>query len=164
MDSHLGIDAVTESSRLEFRPEILDLIIAAALGGLALAFWHGAAAFDEGDASGVGPATFPRGLALLLGVVALILALRAAVGLARFQPQATASIERPLAVALGIVLVALFPLLMSSLGYYLATTVWLPLLLFVAGYRKPIGILVYTAGFLAFVKLGFDMILRTPLP
>ena len=95
MDSHLGIDAVTESSRLEFRPEILDLIIAAAIGGLALAFWHGAAAFDEGDASGVGPATFPRGLALLLGVVALILALRAAVGLARFQPQATASIERP---------------------------------------------------------------------
>ena len=41
---------------------------------------------------------------------------------------------------------------------------WLPLLLFVAGSRKPIGILVYTAGFLAFVKLGFDMILRTPLP
>jgi hypothetical protein len=60
--------------------------------------------------------------------------------------------------------VALFPLLMSSLGYYLATAAWLPLLLFVAGYRKPIGILVYTAGFLAFVKLGFDMILRTPLP
>ena len=154
----------SESPRLEFRPEILDLFIATALGGLALAFWFGAAAFDEGDASGVGPATFPRGLALLLGVVTLILALRAAVGLARLRPQATASIERPLAVALGIVLVALFPLLMSSLGYYLATAAWLPLLLFVAGYRKPIGILVYTAGFLAFVKLGFDMILRTPLP
>ena len=153
-----------ESPRVEFRPEILDLIIAAALGGLALAFWYGAAAFDEGDASGVGPATFPRGLALLLGVVALMLALRALVGLRGLASHTTTVIERPVAVGLGIGLVVLFPILMSSLGYYLATAIWLPLLLWVAGYRKPIGILAYTAGFLAFVKLGFGMLLRTPLP
>jgi putative tricarboxylic transport membrane protein len=187
MDTRPGVDAVNEprpgdpgaeldvapaesaladasAPRLDFRSEVLDLVIAAALGGLAVAFWFGAAAFDESDASGIGPATFPRGLALLLGVVTLMLALHAALALRGSGPQATTVVERPAAVVLGIALVVLFPLLMTALGYYLATALWLPLFLYVAGYRKPLGILVYTAGFLAFVKVGFDMILHTPLP
>lgn len=142
----------------------VDLVLGLVLAAGALALWLAAGSFDEVDNTGVGPATFPRGIAILLGATALGLAARgvaAMVGLAAREPVIT---QRPIAVALGIGLVCLFPPLMIAAGYYVAVAVWLPAFLLVAGYRKPVGIVLITASFLVFAWLVFGTLLGVRLP
>jgi hypothetical protein len=62
------------------------------------------------------------------------------------------------------VLVIVYPLLLSHLGFYLATGPWLLVLLFVTGNRKPLPMVLCAAGFLIFTKVIFDMLIGIPLP
>jgi hypothetical protein len=75
---------------------------------LAAAFWIGAAQFDEADASGIGAATFPRGIAVLLGVAAATLVVRAVAALSGRIPSTITVTERPGSVIAGMGLVILF--------------------------------------------------------
>jgi hypothetical protein len=149
---------------LVVRSEIIDLVVGVCLALLAAAFWLGAAQFYEVDVTGTGPATFPRGIAVLLGVGAILLVARALVTLRGKGPAALTIAGRPGHVTAGIVLVVLFPVLMTILGYYISTAILMPALFVVAGYRKPLGIIIYTAGFLAFARVAFEMILGVRLP
>ena len=73
-------------------------------------------------------------------------------------------IRHPAAVLLAVVLVAAYPTLLAYLQYYLATALWLPPFLWLAGMRRSLGIVLTTAGFLLFTKVLFQMALGTPLP
>jgi len=149
---------------LPLRGEVIDAVVAACLVVTALGFWFGAASFAEVDSTGIGPATFPRDLAVLLGVGSCMLLARSLAGLSGWAPAAVVVTERPIPVVVGIALVAAFPLLMTSLGYYVASALWMPALFLAAGYRKPIGIVLYTAGFMLFARVAFEMILGVRLP
>jgi Tripartite tricarboxylate transporter TctB family len=150
--------------RLVVRAAIIDLAVGLALVAVAAVFWFAAADFDEADSTGIGAATFPRGIAVLLGVAAAMLAARAILSLCGRLPSVTSVISRPGHVLAGMGLVILFPVLMSNLGYYIGSALWMPALFVVAGYRKPLGIVILTAGFLVFAKVGFEMILGVRLP
>ena len=64
----------------------------------------------------------------------------------------------------GIALIIAFPVVMARFGYYPAMGLLIPSLLWVAGYRRPLGFVLYTVGFLVFTKLVFGLILKVPLP
>lgn len=149
---------------LVLRLETLEILVGAALVGVAAWFWIGAGDIEEEGGPGIGPTAFPKGLALCLGAAALVLVGRAAMRLAsrRFGPESVTG--RPLYVLAGIALVVAFPAVMTRFGYYPAMGLLIPSLLWVAGYRKPLGFVLYTAGFLAFTKLVFGLILKIPLP
>jgi hypothetical protein len=150
--------------RLTIRSDIINLIAGIAIIAAAVTFWVAAPGFDEQDATGVGPATFPKGIAALMGVCALVLIGQAIVRLIWFgHASVEVTTERPFPVLAGIILVAIYPALMATIGYYIATAVWMPVFLLVAGYRKPIGIALCTMSFLVFAKIVFDMILSVRL-
>lgn len=155
---------VPEARPLELAGGAVDLVLGLVLAAAAAVLWLSAAGFDEVDNTGVGPATFPRGVSALLGATALIIAGRGIAALAGFAAREPVVTHRPLAVALGIGLVCAFPPLMTTAGYYAAVAVWLPAFLLVAGYRKPVGIVVTTAGFIAFAWLVFQTLLGVRLP
>lgn len=150
--------------RLVLHSGLIDLIAGIALTSVAALFHVVAATFDEVDNTGTGPATFPKGIAILIGVTSTILAVRGLLALLAPAGSSRVTVGRPWAVAAGIGLVCAFPLMMTTLGYHPAIAIWLPAFLLVAGYRKPIGILLYTAGFMAFAKIAFEAILGVRLP
>ena len=152
------------TGRLAVRSEVIDLLVGFGLLILAAAFWLGAAQFDDVDVTGIGPATFPRGIALLLGVASVMLVARAIAALGGRTPAGINVTGRPGHVVAGMALVILFPVLMTNLGYFVGSALWMPALFVVAGYRKPLGIVLLTAGFLAFAKVAFEMILGVRLP
>jgi hypothetical protein len=164
-DPERGDEAGEGASRpLVLRLEILEILIGGALCGVAGWFWVAAGDIPDEGEPGIGPTAFPMGLALCLGAAALILVGGAVRRIAsrRFGPESVTG--RPLYVLAGIALVAAFPAVMMRFGYYPAMGLLVPSLLWVAGYRKLLGILLYTAGFLAFTKLVFGLILKVPLP
>jgi hypothetical protein len=162
-----SLDGVAEQGpdrALVVRLEVLEIAVGAALCAVAAWFWIAAADIDDEGGPGIGPTAFPKGIALVLAAAALLLIVQAAMRLVsgRLGPESVTG--RPLYVLAGIVLVVAFPALMQWLGYYPAMGLLIAALLGVAGYRKPLGIALYTAGFLVFTKVVFGMILKTPLP
>lgn len=140
---------------------LVDLVAGLFLAAAGVGLYLVARSFDEVDNTGVGPATFPKGIAVLIVVTAVMLALRGAFpGLAS---AAQVRIGRPLAVFGAIALIAVFPALMAGLGYYPAMAIWMPALLLISGYTRPVGILLTTAGFLAFAKIAFELALSVRL-
>jgi hypothetical protein len=142
----------------------MEMIVGVVLALAAVAIWLTAHAFDDAEGDAVGPATFPKGIAILLGVTAMLLAgqgLLARRGRSRLERVA---IGRPFGVIGGAVLMIVFPALMKLIGYYAATAVFLPAFLLVAGYTRPLGILLVTAGFLIFAKVAFELALGVRLP
>ena len=135
---------------------------AALLLALAAFMWLGAADIEGGGNGLVGPDGFPRLIAALLGAGSLALLLLSIRDLRRGV--APIVITRPLAVAGAIVLVALYPVLITVLGFYAATVIWMVPFLLLAGMRSLIGIAASVAGFLLFTKVLFEMVLGTPLP
>jgi hypothetical protein len=163
-DGAAGAVSEEASRPLVIRLEILEIVIGAAICGVAAWFWFAAAGIDDEGGPGIDPTAFPKGLALCLGAAALVLMGRAVMRIASGRLDPVSVTGRPLSVLAGIVLVAVFPAAMTRLGYYPAMGLLIPSLLWVAGYRKPLGIVLYTAGFLAFTKVVFGLILKVPLP
>ena len=54
--------------------------------------------------------------------------------------------------------------LLEPLGFYLASLLFLPVAMVTQGSRKPLSIVLTTAGVLLFVFLVFEMLLAVPLP
>lgn len=130
---------------------------------LAAWLWIGAADIDAVGGGGLGPDTFPRLVAALLALCCLVLLIQSVRG-ALSRSGGSIEVSRPVQVVAAIVLVCVYPPLIGALGYYLATVLWMPPFLFLAGMRKPIGILASVAGFLLFAKVMFQMALGIPLP
>ena len=151
--------------RLVVRAGLLELIVASSLALVALWLWIGSYGFEGSGKGLMGPAAFPRGVALLLGGASLFMACRAALQLARGVGTAEPiSFRRPGAVLGAAVLIVLYPLLLSHFGYYATTGLWLLALLWMVGQRNPIWAIITTLSFLVAVKFAFQMAMGIPLP
>lgn len=165
MQTHSGTPhGDRQPDRLRIPAWAVDLAAGAAIVTAAGWFILQALGFEEADHTGVGPATFPMGIAILLALCGLLLAGRGVLAMRGGSLALPVEIGRPLWVLAGVALVAVFPALMTTAGYYITTAVWLPAFLLVAGYRKPVGMALVTFGFLAFAKVAFEMILGVRLP
>lgn len=152
----------TGSGGLVLAGRLVDLGAGLILAAAGAVLFLVARSFDEVDNTGVGPATFPKGIAVLIVVTAAILALRGSLPGPATPTQVR--IGRPLAAIAAVALIGAFPSMMMHLGYYPAMALWMPALLVVSGYRRPIGILLTTAGFMAFAKIAFELALSVRLP
>jgi hypothetical protein len=165
MQSHSDApDGDRQPDRLRIPGWTADFVAGLAVVTAAAWFVIQALGFEEADHTGVGPATFPVGIAILLGMCGAVLAIRGMLAGAGKALAPPVEIGRPAWVIAGIALVAAFPWLMTAAGYYVTVALWLPAFLLVAGYRKPVGIVLVTLGFLAFAKVAFEMILGVRLP
>ncbi|MCS0496888.1 tripartite tricarboxylate transporter TctB family protein [Ancylobacter sp. MQZ15Z-1] len=156
--------AVEEDEDFAFRLELGDVLVGAALLALSITFWVLGAQIDDGGEGSIGAATFPRGIALLLGIGALVLFANGLRQLVAGPSGHWVTIGRPLRVLMGIALMLAFAPAMRAVGYYPTMAVYLAATLWVADCRRPLLILAYVAGFLLFSKLVFEMLLSIPLP
>ena len=64
--------------------------------------------------------------------------------------------------AIGILIA--YILVMELVGYYIASIIAIPLLLFVSGVKNVIKVGILSVGFLVFIYIGFDTLLGIPMP
>jgi hypothetical protein len=163
--SHEDDDVDPTASVVRISAAKSDVAAGAALFGLAAWLWHGAADIDVASSNGVGPAFFPRAVAILLAGGSLLLVLQGlAPRLFGIRSDKTIQVQRPGNVLAAIVIVIVYASLLRPLTYYPATALLLPCMLWAAGLRRPVAIVACTIGFLAFTKILFETLLGTPLP
>jgi hypothetical protein len=142
-----------------------DVVAGAAFFALAAWLWHGAGDIEVVSSGGVGPAFFPRAVAILLALGSLLLMVQGLVPrLFGLRPDDTIQVQRPGSVLAAIVIVIGYAALLRPLTYYPATALLLPCMLWAAGLRRPVAIAACTIGFLVFTKILFETVLGTPLP
>lgn len=149
---------------MRLRGEVGDMIVAVALIALAALFFLEGRKLAGLSGPGIGASDFPQGLAALLAAAALLMILVAAGRVLARRPGHLIEVRRPLRVLAGMVLLAAFPVLMERAGYYIAMGVFFAAFLWVADYRRPVGIVVAVCAFLAASWLVFAQLLKIPLP
>ena len=155
---------VLNSRYLSLPMPLLDVLVGAIFMVVALLLWVGADYIDRSKTGLVGPAGFPRGVALIFGAVSLVMALRGAIELCSDRCATAVEFVQPFAVLAAMVLAVAYPLLLGLFNYYLVTGPWLVALFFVTGFRRPLPMLLCACGFLVFAKLIFEMLMGIPLP
>lgn len=143
---------------------MLDSGIGVVMFAMALWFWLEAAAIQSHSRSLMGPVAFPKAISALLALCALLMIGRSLIPSRLAAAAASVSVERPWFVLAAMGMTIAYPLLIGSLGYYLATGLWLPPFLWIAGYRQPLGMAFATLGFLIFTRVIFQHVLGTPMP
>lgn len=148
---------------------IPSVVLESAVGAFMLAvaawFWFESYSIETRAPSSLsGPVAFPRGIAAMLAVCSVLFVWRTVAARIRTGRSRDIPVERPAAVLASMVLVVLYPLMLEWMGFYVATGAWLPVLLWVSGYKRPVGIVLVSAGFLVFTKVVFQQALGTPLP
>lgn len=143
---------------------VADALVALCMLAFAVALWLGAGAFAPGPWKAQNAGAFPRGISLLLGMCSLLLLARAVSARRGAGAQPSVAFRRPRAVAVAMALAIVYPPLIDGIGYYMATGLWLPVLLWVAGCRKPVGVVLASVGFLVFSRIVFQHLLGTPMP
>ncbi|CEP67002.1 Protein of unknown function DUF1468 [Moorella glycerini] len=108
----------------------------------------------------VGPAAFPR----LLSSLVILFALTQIVLSLRKKITDKININEPLLVILGIALSFLYPILISSFGYFYVTPFFLIILILLLGNKNWIHILGVGIGFTLFIYLVFYRFLQVSLP
>lgn len=159
-----GARAHARGGGLRLPAFLLDAGIGAVMLAIALWFWFGSAAIQSQSRGLMSPIAFPRAISAMLVLCAVLLLARSLVPGRLAEASALVSVERPWFVLAAMGMTILYPLLMASLGYYLATALWLPPFFWIAGYRKPVGVALATAGFLVFTRVIFQHVLGTPMP
>ena len=146
-------------------PVVLESAVGVFMLAVAAWFWYASYAIDTRTPSSLsGPVAFPRGVAAMLAVCSVLFVWRTVVARIRAGRSRDIPLDRPLSVLLSMGLIVLYPLMLEWMGFYVATGVWLPVLLWVSGYKRPVGIVLVSAGFLVFTKVVFQQALGTPLP
>ncbi|MGH6678268.1 MAG: tripartite tricarboxylate transporter TctB family protein [Bradyrhizobium sp.] len=148
---------------LRFFGSAVEILVGAVMIAVAGWVWFAAAAIRSSSRGRRGPLAFPRGVALLLAGCSVAMVLRA---LRRRHTPAdrVQEVERYGFVAAAVGMTIVYPLLIGWLGYYIATGLWLPPFLWIAGYRNPLGMLFCSLGFLLFTRVVFQILLGTPMP
>ncbi|MEQ8193776.1 MAG: tripartite tricarboxylate transporter TctB family protein [Rhodospirillales bacterium] len=112
-----------------------------------------------------GVAAFPNTMGLVLLGCSLALA---AIGIVRMRRNGAADekvvIVQPLNVIAAIVLTVIYALVMPYVTYYVATAVWVPLLLLLSSIRSWKSIAILTASLMIFAYLVFELLLNVKLP
>lgn len=67
-------------------------------------------------------------------------------------------------VQIAIGLMVIYYILLTLIGFILATFIFLPLILYVLEYRKPIHVILVTVLGVAFLYISFKVLLGVPLP
>ena len=155
---------VLNSRFLSLPMPLLDVLVGAIFMFVALLLWIGADYIDRSNTGLVGPAGFPRGVALIFGAVSLVMALRGAIELRSARSAAAVEFVQPFAVLAAMIMAVAYPFLLGSFNYYLVTGPWLVVLFFITGFRRPLPMLLCAVGFLVFAKLVFEMLMGIPLP
>lgn len=150
--------------RIQLREAPLDVLFGLLLLLFAVTLWIGADYIEGGNRQLMGPAGFPRGVALILGVSSFLMAIRGLLALRSGSHSDEIVIDQPVAVAVNMALIVAYPILITTFGYYAATGPWLVALLFASGNRKILPIIAYAVGFLIFTKLVFQVVIGVPLP
>jgi hypothetical protein len=115
-------------------------------------------------AQGIQPTVFPRAILILMFILAMIQAIKAA----RLTPQDLSFLKPhkhiPKIVYLTALMLILLPVLMPIIGTFPAFAVFLPALSFLWGERRWTLMALSFAGFTAFVYVLFRLIMNVPLP
>ncbi len=125
---------------------------------LSLFFWMLSARFADGDA--YGPAVVPRLWAFLLTLCSLILYLKVLAGKESEDPKP----GRLDIVLRFIVLLMLYIPAIKFIGYFISTIVFLPVAMWLLGYRNRIAIIVITIAWMLLSYVLFFRILHVALP
>jgi hypothetical protein len=149
---------------LRLRATLLEAGIGGLMFAIALWFWFGADAIQSDSRGLMSPVAFPEAISVLLALCAVLMIVRGLAPLRHAQTANYITVERPWFVLVAMGMTVIYPLLMGAFGYYLATALWLPPFLWVAGYRKPLGLAGATVGFLIFTRVIFQQLLGTPMP
>jgi putative tricarboxylic transport membrane protein len=138
-----------------------ELILAIFLMALALVFYVYSAQFPASmNPDDLGPAAFPRlmaGLVLLLGVAQIVLSCRE-------RKQTKIKIPNKVGLVLGIILMFLYVFLMTRIGYFYTTPVFIFVLLGLLGNRRWGQMALVSAAFTAMAYLVFYKFLMVSLP
>jgi hypothetical protein len=152
-------------ARISLPEALIDVTFGLVLTAFAAALWLGADYIEGNNRTLMGPAGFPRGVALIFGAASLLMTARGLAASFRSTHRDDVVVfHRPLLVVANIALVVAYPILLTSFGYYATTGPWLIALLFATGNRKILPIIGYSIGFLLFTKLVFQMLIGVPLP
>lgn len=147
-------------SEIEVPAALYDVVICGVLAALGLWFVFYALRMPTSDAA-FDPGTFPM---IAGGLLVVLAGLQIALALAGKGARGVVGFQRPLWLAIGMVLVMVFPFAVGAFGYYLVTVIWVPVFGWVAGVRRPLSLLATTAIVLLLAKGVFEMLLGTPLP
>jgi len=109
----------------------------------------------------IGVGTFPKVMGILLILFCAAQVIVSATS-SRRGGRST-SVERPLMVGMGIVMILLFPAAMARFGYYVTSVIWVPAFAWIAGMREPVTFIVITAVLLGMARFVFEGLLGTPL-
>jgi len=113
------------------------------------------------NAMDVGPAVFPQIIAAAIVLFALALLIQ---GIKTIPVSKKVSIKRGKYLIGSIALIIGYALVIPFSGYYIATALYIPVLLYFAGTRKWQVISIITVAFIIFAKAGFEILLKVPLP
>ncbi|WP_168195914.1 tripartite tricarboxylate transporter TctB family protein [Nissabacter sp. SGAir0207] len=120
--------------------------------------WQTAASFNPTSAS------FPRALALLLGLFGLVQLARQFIGGTAAEEGAAPLFARPWRLAFSFLLVFGYLLLMNTIGYIAASLLFGLLVPALAGFGRWRFSLAVVVGTLVFIVLVFHVLLQRPLP
>lgn len=115
------------------------------------------------NAMDVGPSAFPIlssvGI-ILASVVYMVRELRS-----RKQDEAERiTIRNQNKVLLSMIFLVAYVLVMQIVGYYIASVLFIPIVLFTVGVRRIVQLVSLSAGFVLFAYVVFDVLLGVPMP
>jgi hypothetical protein len=148
------------TSRLALPGWAYDVFVCACLAAVGVWFFMGALALPPGRRA-VDSATIPLFTSAILVLLCLIQAL---LSFRSRRRSVAVEFERPLQVAIAMILIVLFPTAIERFGYYLTTALWLPAFGWIAGLRSPLALAAVAVAVLAIARFVFEMLLGTPLP
>ncbi|MFZ5634385.1 MAG: tripartite tricarboxylate transporter TctB family protein [Bacillota bacterium] len=139
-----------------------ELIVGLALAGWGLWFYLLAEKFPPPlNPFDAGPAIFPQLISLALIILGLTLSGRA---VPKVRTGGKIFIKRKWNITASVFLFILYAFAMPPAGYYIATAVFIPAMLILAGENRWRHVLIMTASFLLFALGAFDVLLGVPLP
>jgi len=150
---HCDVTRFVVSERSALR--LVLLLIVFGLGWIAYRSWFFPPPFNPVD---IGAGRVPFGTAIIGIVCSVILFMLTGTS------QRQIEIRRPLNVFLGAALVLIYVYVMPYVGFYIASVVAVPLLLFNGGERRWLLLFLYTLAFLAFVYFCFELLLGVHFP
>ncbi len=146
----------------KFSPKLLrgDNLIALAMILISVFVYYNTLAFEAGKISGaVGPASIPRLWAILLTIFSARLLVK------NFKEPADAAEKNNLTKAIGLIaLMFTYLLVVSYLGFYISTAIFLFLGMLWMDYRNYLVMIASIAGFLILSYYAIELLLQVPLP
>lgn len=147
-------------SEITLPAALLDLLICGLLMIFGLAFVIGAMGMPTSNAA-FDPGTFPM---IAGGLLILLSAIQIGLTVTGRGARGDLTVQRPVWLAIGMVLIVAFPFAVETFGYYPVAAIWVPVFGVVAGIRRPLSLVITTAVVLLLAKGVFEMLLGTPLP